>query len=140
FLILSLLFFHFFRQPNLCAIRNTFLLLMTYMFIQRRRMVIVALTRVPYQAALIEEVEHIVRAKERSTILEIDIENFRLVNDRYGTATGDHLLVEFAAFLMSRGPAARVFRVGGNRFSIVLALLSHNDVVRLVKKITSRTV
>ena len=139
FLMLSLLFFHLFRQPHLFAISNTFLLLMTYMFMQRRRMFIDVLTRLPNQAAFIEHVEQIVRVKERSTILEIDIENFRLVNDRYGIPTGDRLLVEFAAFLMTLKADARVFRVGGNRFSLVLPLLTHNDVVRIVKSIGDRT-
>ena len=51
----------------------------------------------------------------------LDIDHFKSVNDRYGHATGDTVLCEFAA-LVARGlrPDDRVGRYGGEEFLIVL--------------------
>ena len=53
--------------------------------------------------------------------IELDIDNFREVNDTFGHIAGDSLLTEFAAILESRiGPRDVCARIGGDEFIIFL--------------------
>jgi diguanylate cyclase (GGDEF)-like protein len=50
----------------------------------------------------------------------IDVDEFKLVNDRHGHAHGDSVLREFAAFLHQTRVEDRHFRVGGDEFAVLL--------------------
>ncbi|EXJ23456.1 Response regulator, GGDEF domain protein [Alkalibacterium sp. AK22] len=59
--------------------------------------------------------------KELSLIM-IDIDHFKSINDRYGHAAGDFILIELAGLLQSAfGKQAHVFRKGGEEFVVLLA-------------------
>ena len=63
------------------------------------------------------------RGRDRCSLLLIDIDHFKQVNDRLGHAAGDALLVRFAAQLKQRfgGLAdAAVARWGGEEFAVLL--------------------
>lgn len=137
FLILSLIFFQWFRQPYLLGISSTFMLLLSYLVWQRRELTLDLLTRIPNYTAYLEHLKHVVRTAQETTILMLDIENFRLINDRYGNAHGDVFLQRFAAKLETSIPSGPVFRLFGNRFAIILPHQSHNGIVRIVKDIRS---
>src|SRR5579875_580744 len=52
----------------------------------------------------------------------MDLENFKAVNDTYGHAVGDRVLIAFARHVMSRlRPYDKFFRYGGEEFLIVLS-------------------
>jgi diguanylate cyclase (GGDEF)-like protein/PAS domain S-box-containing protein len=55
------------------------------------------------------------------SLIQFDLDRFKAVNDLFGHAAGDHLLVEVAGILrrMSR-PGDALFRLGGDEFAIVL--------------------
>jgi diguanylate cyclase (GGDEF)-like protein len=55
------------------------------------------------------------------SLLILDLDHFKLVNDRYGHDTGDRVLVKFAAVLEAnvRG-SDQVFRMGGEEFCCLL--------------------
>lgn len=137
FLILSLIFFQWFRQPYLLGISSTFMLLLSYLVWQRRELTLDLLTRIPNYTAYLEHLKHVVRTAQETTILMLDIENFRLINDRYGNAHGDVFLQRFATKLETSIPSGPVFRLFGNRFAIILPHQSHNGIVRIVKDIRS---
>ena len=54
-------------------------------------------------------------------ILLFDLNNFKAVNDTYGHAAGDEILIEFSHLLeRASGTTQSVFRLGGDEFAIVL--------------------
>ncbi|PKL19905.1 MAG: hypothetical protein CVV48_15640 [Spirochaetae bacterium HGW-Spirochaetae-4] len=137
-LMVSMVFFHLFKHHNLFTLSTSFILLMNYMFFLRKRLEIDALTGVPNQNAFMTRLEWILKQKHEATVFVLDIENFRFINHRYGTAVGDALLQSFATYLSSLVKDADVFRIAGNRFSVVASKLSHNEIVRVVNRFKVR--
>ena len=68
--------------------------------------------------------------------LMIDIDHFKSVNDRWGHATGDHVLKQVAETLRSR---TRVFdslaRYGGEEFVVIMSSASASDAVRAAERL-----
>ena len=56
------------------------------------------------------------------TLVLLDIDNFKQINDRYGHPTGDKVLAQVAARLRQGGEA---FRLGGDEFALLLARDEH---------------
>ncbi len=85
------------------------------------------LTDLPNRVLIYEFIERLIgsaeRAQARMAVLFIDMDRFKPINDEYGHATGDAVLLEVAARL-SRGVREEdsVGRIGGDEF---LAALSH---------------
>ncbi|WP_037364063.1 sensor domain-containing diguanylate cyclase [Nakamurella lactea] len=62
------------------------------------------------------------------TLVMVDIDQFKLVNDTYGHPTGDAILRELAGLLARRsGPRDVVFRYGGEEFLMMLPGVSLAD-------------
>lgn len=62
------------------------------------------------------------RNKYFLTLISIDIDNFKLVNDTLGHPSGDRLLIGFALLLNKAFKRATdsVFRLGGDEFSVII--------------------
>ena len=81
------------------------------------------------------------RASGRPTaVLYLDLDRFKAVNDRYGTAAGDLLLLSVAARLTESVRAQdTVARLGGDEFAIVLVELSDaRDAEHIASKLLQR--
>jgi diguanylate cyclase (GGDEF)-like protein len=84
------------------------------------------LTRLPNRLAFFEELESAflrrTRVCEQFAVLYLDLNDFKIVNDRYGHATGDKLLVEVGRRLReSVRQVDLVARLGGDEFAVVVA-------------------
>ncbi len=139
FLLISLGVFQAFRQPYLLSLTSTFMLLMITLAWQRRELMLDLLTKIPNNQAFLETLNRMVHNGQDATILMVDIENFRLINQRYTEEFGDKVLQKFATFLVTNFPQAKVYRVVGNRFALLFPKLTHNAIVRIIVSIRART-
>ena len=74
-----------------------------------------------FEQALEQEVHRALRKASSCALLLLDLDNFKIVNDRYGHAAGDEVLRQFAR-LISRDmrDIDTVARFGGDEFAIIL--------------------
>ena len=88
----------------------------------RRRALTDALTALPNRAAPVEQMEHHVRSRTPDlSVVMLDIDHFKLVNDSCGHAVGDQVLGTFADILGQQADAPRLAaRFGGEEFVLVL--------------------
>ncbi|RDL48875.1 putative diguanylate cyclase YedQ [Ensifer sp. M14] len=78
-----------------------------------------ALTGVPNRRAFMAKLDAYLATKPaEGALMYMDIDHFKAVNDRYGHATGDKVLIECAA-VISQAAGGRAFlaRMGGEEFS-----------------------
>ncbi|GAU77977.1 GGDEF domain-containing protein [Fusibacter sp. 3D3] len=69
--------------------------------------------------------------KKPFSILFIDLDDFKLVNDAYGHVIGDALLIDFVAIIKSLlRRENRVFRYGGDEFCIIFDNMEQAESVR----------
>ncbi|MEL7290937.1 MAG: GGDEF domain-containing protein [Pseudomonadota bacterium] len=74
------------------------------------------LTEIPGRLALESDMRHLGR---RYTIAMLDIDHFKSFNDTYGHDTGDDVLKLVAAKLKQVGGKAKVYRYGGEEFTVL---------------------
>jgi len=99
-----------------------------------------ALTRLPNRALLEDRIEQArqtaLRNKSRFTVLFMDLDGFKSVNDAYGHTVGDELLIETAARIRSGIRAEdTVARFGGDEFVVLSQIEAAEDIATLAAKI-----
>ncbi|SFJ63185.1 diguanylate cyclase (GGDEF) domain-containing protein [Paenibacillus sp. UNC496MF] len=76
------------------------------------------LTGLRNRAALDQQLK--VYRKRQVSVLMIDIDNFKSINDSFGHAIGDGVLYDVANTMMSQIRGADIYRYGGEEFTIIL--------------------
>lgn len=138
-LLISIIFFRQVREHLLFTLGSSFLLLTHHLMYQHRRFEIDPPTSVGNQYGFLGYLDTILIHHKTTTLMALDIENFRAIESSCGQPVADSVLREFACYLMGLDGPSDVFRIGGNRFVLGFPLLSHNEVVRLIKRIQGRT-
>ena len=69
------------------------------------------------------------------TMLYIDLDQFKAINDNCGHDAGDILLTRMAHLLESRLNGAFVARIGGDEFGAIMSLSSEYDIQRMARSI-----
>jgi diguanylate cyclase (GGDEF)-like protein len=79
------------------------------------------------------------RSRSPLTMAIIDIDSFKAVNDTYGHAAGDQVLVHFAAFVADNLRDGDVFgRLGGEEFGVLCPATPTEDAVALLERLRGR--
>ncbi len=80
-----------------------------------------ALNRRQIDPILEEAIERKRRSNTPASLLVLDVDNFKSVNDNYGHAVGDHVLIELVKLLKRRARRLdKLFRMGGEEFVLFL--------------------
>lgn len=90
------------------------------------------LTNIPnrryFNQSLEESVFEYEKTQKPFSLMMMDIDHFKRVNDRYGHQIGDRVLIQVAAILSENLPKNAVLaRYGGEEFVILLTGMSEND-------------
>lgn len=74
-----------------------------------------------FQNQLVEEIERAERYKTDLSLMMLDLDNFKKVNDTYGHVTGDDVLIEVAQSIKNQVRTCDIpARFGGEEFAIIL--------------------
>jgi diguanylate cyclase (GGDEF)-like protein len=83
-----------------------------------------------------EEMQRVLRYHHPLSLLMLDIDHFKLINDSYGHLAGDAVLRKLAATIMgSVRPVDRVFRYGGEEFAVLVPETDAEGALSLAERI-----
>jgi len=89
-----------------------------------------------FTAELQKEIERAVRYKRTFSVLVLDLDNFKRVNDYYGHLKGDELLKRVAQVLLKNVRAEdTVSRFGGEEFTVLLPETDERGAFRVAEKL-----
>ena len=89
-----------------------------------------------FQENLTREIARVARSRENLSLILIDIDNFKQLNDRYGHAAGDHVLCKVAGIMSSIVRESDVLaRYGGEEFALVPNAVTREGALGLAEKI-----
>ncbi|WP_058021640.1 GGDEF domain-containing protein [Pseudohongiella spirulinae] len=105
-----------------------------------RMLTIDPLTRAGNRTALEEALRRVksqyTRAHIPATVIMLDLDNFKKINDSQGHTTGDQILRNLSLLIQSRlRPTDRLFRFGGEEFIVITENTSMNQAAYLAEDI-----
>jgi diguanylate cyclase (GGDEF)-like protein len=74
------------------------------------------------------------RSGSKCSVLFLDLDGFKPVNDTFGHAVGDKLLISVGERLRRSAPDALVARLGGDEFAILLANSGRDQAVPVARR------
>ncbi|WP_435657093.1 bifunctional diguanylate cyclase/phosphodiesterase [Brucella pituitosa] len=74
------------------------------------------------------------------TLLLIDIDNLKFVNDTFGHAAGDELIAIVARRLVSALPSMEIYRLGGDEFAVRINGITRKDLKLLLKNVIQKVI
>ena len=91
--------------------------------------------RAQFDIELLKQIKISERKKQHFSLLMLDLDNFKYVNDAYGHQTGDLLLVEVAKKIKSVLRQSEFFaRLGGDEFVIISDVQKHIDELAILSQ------
>ena len=84
------------------------------------------------------ELRRAARARESLTIVHIDVDGFKQVNDTLGHGEGDEVLAAVGAALASGRATDLAARLGGDEFALLLPATGAEDAVVVVERVRER--
>lgn len=115
-IILQAIFLQYLLTGAACACS----LLLTYLSMQNRGLIIDDLTGVLNRQSFIQELDLNINTEQSGVIITIALDDFKFMNETFGTKNGDIALKEVGKFLIHIHDVNHVYRIGGDIFSIVV--------------------
>ncbi|MDO3722892.1 EAL domain-containing protein [Marinobacter sp. chi1] len=98
------------------------------------------LTGLENRMGLLDSAQKYVDERAPFSLVVVDVDNFRGINDRFGQEYGDSVLVELARCLsIAAGKDCTVTRLGGDEFAVVTELTRSGDLDAFCKRLLSET-
>lgn len=86
--------------------------------------------------AILQQLEQVIRTDTEFGIIMFDLDRFKSVNDTYGHAAGDQVLIEYTRLARELlRPHDCVGRIGGEEFLLVIKHLHLNDLYQLAERV-----
>jgi len=105
----------------------------------RRAVLTDPLTGLPNRRAFFDTLNAQAASDEPACLAMIDMDYFKQVNDRFGHATGDSVLVEFAEISRKSFRASdMVARIGGEEFAVILRGATIEQACQVVQRLVNR--
>lgn len=102
----------------------------------RRAAYVDALTDLPNRAAMWNAIQQAFRTRQNGAVLMVDLDDFKGINDQYGHAAGDQVLITVAQRLRRVAhELGTVARMGGDEFVILLPASSEDEVRRVMDRV-----
>ncbi|WP_299013397.1 GGDEF domain-containing protein [uncultured Photobacterium sp.] len=93
------------------------------------------LTKIPSRRALEDDLKNL---GNKYTIAMLDIDFFKKFNDVYGHSTGDNVLKLIASLMSSTRGNARIYRYGGEEFTILFKGKEAHDCIEYLEELRSK--
>ena len=98
------------------------------------------LTKLPNRLLFLDRlkqaIKHAKRREQKVSVLFLDLDRFKEINDSYGHEAGDKLLKRVTTRLQqSVRDEDTVARLGGDEFTIILQNLEQKDIIKIIDKI-----
>lgn len=86
-----------------------------------------------------DRISDILKTNKKATLIMIDIDDFKNVNDTYGHNVGDEKLIDVAKILTESSPKnALISRLGGDEFAIYIPDNNKSNITKTINKIMSK--
>ncbi|MCD4827242.1 MAG: GGDEF domain-containing protein [Acholeplasmataceae bacterium] len=99
------------------------------------------LTNLYSRRVLDEYLNILVEKKEQFTVMMIDLDHFKMINDELGHQAGDQVLIEFSRILsrLKKSKKTLITRLGGDEFLCILTEDDHTDAKKYIEKLYKET-
>lgn len=95
------------------------------------------LTSIPNRRAFMETFAEMIAEGSQGYFIMLDIDSFKLMNDRHGHDVGDQILCSMAACLKNTKGSYCVGRIGGEEFGVLVAGHDHSNATHYVLSLLS---
>lgn len=94
------------------------------------------LNRYSYESEIICEIDRSLRYERHVSLIILDIDHFKVINDTYGHKTGDVVLRDLAGVISGNiRNSDSVFRIGGEEFAVIVPETDMHEAWHLAEKL-----
>ena len=91
-------------------------LLIVYLYLQNKQISIDFLTRIPNRQEFSKMLALVQKRQTPFTAVLVSVDNFKFINDKFGSDNGDGFLASFSSYLQTAAHTPWLYRYGGDQF------------------------